>query len=79
MALLATRQHKVLVDIGTGIQYGAAPGDTALSQRDTAAVLPFLEPVPPRRLGADVRLIVPGTGCLVCVGAWPATPVRWMS
>lgn len=46
-ALLATLYHKALVDIGTGIFYGA-----------TAT----------RTMGADVRLILPGDGCLLCRG-----------
>lgn len=58
-ALLATLHHKVLVDIGTGIAFGAAPAGAA---RGDAARRPE------RIMGADVRLIVPGAGCLLCVG-----------
>ena len=53
-AILATLNHKVLVDIGTGIRF------TELRTSN-----------PERRnrvMGADVRLILPGDGCLLCRG-----------
>jgi predicted dinucleotide-binding enzyme len=52
-ALYATLYHKVLLDLGTGIHFAGDPADS-----------------PPRRraMGADVRLILPGDGCLLCRG-----------
>lgn len=52
-AILATLYHKVLVDLGTGVFYHAASGQ---AQGRT------------RTIGADVRLILPGDGCLLCRG-----------
>jgi len=45
-ALLATAYHRVLLDIGTGIQFADSS----------------------RSMGADIRLILPGDGCLLCRG-----------
>jgi len=45
-ALVAAAYHRVLVDVGTGIELDG----------------------PRRRLGADIRLILPGDGCLLCRG-----------
>lgn len=50
-AMLATFYHRVLIDIGTGIQLN-----------------PVGEARRARQMGADVRLIVPGDGCLLCRG-----------
>jgi molybdopterin/thiamine biosynthesis adenylyltransferase len=44
-ALVATLDHRVLLDVGTGVRFAAE-----------------------RILGLDVRLIVPGDGCLLCRG-----------
>lgn len=52
-AVTATLYHKILLDLGAGI---------------------FLEPAtvsaprPARRMGAELRLILPGDGCLLCRG-----------
>jgi hypothetical protein len=54
-AMLATRYHKVLLDVGTGI---------ALSTSTTQA-----PPHDDRTMGADVRLVLPGDGCLLCWGS----------
>lgn len=53
-AILATLYHKVLVDVGTGVFYHATSGQ---AQGRT------------RTMGADVRLILPGDGCLLCRGS----------
>lgn len=51
-AILAALYHQVLIDIGTGIFF---EGEASSGQRR-------------RVMGADVRLIVPGDGCLLCHG-----------
>lgn len=51
-AILATLYHKVLMDIGTGIFY-----QNQISPPHT-----------PRMMGADIRLILPDDGCLLCRG-----------
>jgi hypothetical protein len=56
-AILATLYHRVLVDIGTGILTGTGATDQNTGARRAV-----------RRLGADVRLILPGDGCLLCRG-----------
>jgi hypothetical protein len=56
-ALVATLYHKVLLDIATGVHF---PTDGA-SQT-------FSFSGRQRRMGAEVRLILPGSGCLLCVG-----------
>jgi hypothetical protein len=54
--LLAALYHEVLVDIGTGVHFP----DEATSPRTS---------LPPTRLmGFDVRLSLPGDGCLLCRG-----------
>ena len=58
-ATISTLYHKVLLDCAAGIQFSTpaqAPSSPA------AATLP-------RVMGADVRLIVPGDGCLLCRGS----------
>ena len=52
-AIISTLYHKVLVDIGTGIFYREST--TAEERGD-------------RTMGGDVRLILPGDGCLICRG-----------
>lgn len=52
-ALIATVHHRVLVDIGTGVLLA----DDAVQSRDRRI-----------RIGADVRVILPGEGCLLCRG-----------
>jgi hypothetical protein len=60
-AILGSLYHKVLVDIGTGIHFieeTAGPlGPRARGSRPRARVM-----------GADVRMILPGNGCLLCRG-----------
>ncbi len=54
--LVAALHHRVLVDLGTGVHFAEDAGAEA-------------GPGPvPRLMGADVRLIVPGDGCLLCRG-----------
>jgi hypothetical protein len=58
----ALYQHQVLLDIGTGVHRG--PSAEALSPPTRSGrANPH-----PRRMGADVRLILPGDGCLFCLG-----------
>ena len=52
-AVLATLYHKILIDVGSGIFFDAP---TAPRQPGH------------RTMGADIRLIVPGDGCLLCHG-----------
>jgi molybdopterin/thiamine biosynthesis adenylyltransferase len=52
-ALIATLDHKVLLDVGTGVRFENPER---------------IAPSPSRVMGADVRLIVPGDGCLLCRG-----------
>lgn len=59
--MLATLFNRVLVDIGTGIQFDAGSA-AAQSPADN------IGRGSQRTLGADVRLIVPGEGCLQCMG-----------
>jgi predicted dinucleotide-binding enzyme len=54
-AMLATCYHKVLLDVGTGIALHA-PGAPAPPHDD-------------RTMGADVRLVLPGDGRLLCWGS----------
>jgi molybdopterin/thiamine biosynthesis adenylyltransferase len=51
-ALIAVTHARVLLDVGTSVQVGRP-------ERFSAE---------PRDMGADIRLIVPGDGCLVCRG-----------
>lgn len=53
-ALTASREHLVHLDVGASIRF---PGSEARTD----------EPGP-RSMGADVRLIVPGDGCILCRG-----------
>ncbi len=57
-ALIATLYHAVLIDIGTGVHFPA----TNERIHDPQSVLRH------RVMGADVRMILPGDGCLLCVG-----------
>jgi hypothetical protein len=60
-ALIATAHHRVLVDIGTGIFFDPPGANGGLRINNDATL--------GRRLGADVRLILPGPeGCLLCQG-----------
>lgn len=52
-AIYATLYHKVLLDLGTGIRFATDPA---------------AGPQHRRMMGADVRLILPGDGCLLCRG-----------
>ena len=53
-ALIATAHHRVLVDIGTGV---VLEDVDAAQSRDRRV-----------RIGADVRVILPGEGCVLCRG-----------
>lgn len=56
---LACCYAKPLLDIGTGVfAHNASPTGTGSNRMDRAG----------RELGADVRLILPGDGCLLCWG-----------
>lgn len=57
-AIFSTLYHKVLLDCATGIQF-----PTPSSANSSSLTAPL-----PRIMGADVRLIVPGDGCLLCRG-----------
>jgi tRNA A37 threonylcarbamoyladenosine dehydratase len=57
-AILATLYHKVLVDIGTGIHFTTS--DTQIRNPQTT--------IRNRIMGADIRRILPGDGCLLCRG-----------
>lgn len=57
---LASCYEKPLLDIGTGIFNGESNQRSALSPQSPATSQ--------RRMGADVRLILPGDGCLLCWG-----------
>jgi len=77
-AVIATLYHKVLIDIGTGIFFHATGGDRAdsgsarQSVRPNATMQTTLPSSTPslslRRMGGDVRLILPSDGCLLCAG-----------
>jgi hypothetical protein len=77
-AIIATLYHKVLVDIGTGICYrGASRGGSesreerqseTRTQTTRAIPSPWAPSPALRMMGADVRLILPGGGCLLCSG-----------
>ena len=77
-AILATLYHRVLVDIGTGIFYRDSPAEEQTSgraQQREGLVQSALSPAfsasqqpAPRTMGADVRVILPGDGCLLCRG-----------
>jgi molybdopterin/thiamine biosynthesis adenylyltransferase len=58
--LIATLYHKVLLDIGTGIFHERGEQGSAFRIPHSA--------IRNRRMGADVRLIIPGDGCLLCRG-----------
>jgi hypothetical protein len=62
-ALLSTLYHKVLIDIGTGIHF---PEETTVSP-DSRPTSNGNSPRS-RLMGADVRMIIPGSGCLLCLG-----------
>lgn len=53
-ALIATTHHRVLVDIGTGVLLEDVDANQSRDRR--------------ARMGADVRVILPGEGCLLCRG-----------
>lgn len=57
--ILATLFHKVLLDIGTGIFNEGNNNRTAINRPPRGH---------PTNMGADVRLILPADGCLLCFG-----------
>jgi molybdopterin/thiamine biosynthesis adenylyltransferase len=57
-AVVATRYQRILIDVGVGV-LGSTEG-----RRGSFGVARSA----PERTGADVRLIVPGDGCLMCRG-----------
>lgn len=66
-AILAAAYHKVLLDIGTGVLPNADLADVnALSDSTGTAASSTTMQV---RCGSDIRLIVPGHGCLRCAGS----------
>jgi len=66
-SMLGVYYQKVVVDIGSGVHFGAGP-------------VPGPRPddvLPERTMGADLRLVVPGTpGCLLCRGGGLARGVQ---
>ncbi len=56
LGMLATLHHKPLLDIGTGVRFS----------HEAEARSPTPDN---RQMGADVRLIVPGSGCILCHGS----------
>jgi hypothetical protein len=60
VAIIGTLYHRVVVDVGTGIHF---PTDPVLTIRNPHSAIRN------RWMGADVRLIVPGDGCLLCRGS----------
>ncbi len=56
--LIATLFHKVLIDVGTGIHSTMTPAEIRHPQ----------SPIRNQIMGADIRLILPADGCLVCFG-----------
>jgi molybdopterin/thiamine biosynthesis adenylyltransferase len=69
--LIATLYHKVLLDIGTGIFLEDSRQPPAGSGQPSPIRIPnsgTLRVFRIRTMGADVRLIIPGDGCLLCRG-----------
>jgi hypothetical protein len=64
-ALLSTLYHKALIDIGAGIQFSTDESQ----QQSVSPAVSWLQRPAPRLMGADVRLILPGDGCLLCRGS----------
>lgn len=54
--ILATLYHKILLEISTGVLPSSNSKETTVSPIDS-------------RIGADIRLIIPGYGCLRCFGS----------
>jgi hypothetical protein len=68
---VAAFHHKVLIDIGTGVfRRSAAAQPPSAPDRLEDVPLQVRGPHPPydRAMGADVRVILPGDGCLRCRG-----------
>jgi molybdopterin/thiamine biosynthesis adenylyltransferase len=65
-AILATLYHKVLLDIGTGIHFTMT--DDPIRNPQRRPELAEGSEIRNREMGADVRLILPGDGCLLCRG-----------
>ena len=55
-AFVATAYHRLHLDVATGVH--VTPGDAAGLTNGAGR----------RNMGADVRLVVPGAGCLLCYG-----------
>jgi len=72
-ALVTTLYHRVLIDIGTGVFMEPSTantgehGDDGETARTTGSARSSSLPLR-RTMGADVRIIVPGDGCLLCLG-----------
>lgn len=64
-ALLSTLYHKVLLDVGTGVLEGA---ERSSISAEADSVAREGGPAPTLMMGADVRLVLPGDGCLLCRG-----------
>jgi hypothetical protein len=62
-AMMATLHHKVLLDVATGINF-----QEQSNPMDFKTITAPPSNPPRRSMGADVRLIVPGDGCLLCRG-----------
>ena len=68
VAVIAALYHRVLLDIGTGIFFGdASASEHGSGQGAWTPAAPR-----PREMGADVRLVLPGDGCLLCRGSLSA-------
>lgn len=66
-AAVSGRCLKILVDVGTGIHFGTNNHDP--TRRRTEAQTVGIGSHRPRRMGADIRLILPNSGvCLWCLG-----------
>jgi hypothetical protein len=64
-ALLSTLYHKVLLDVGAGVLLGQGTRRARATPAGAGAEVAW----PARRvMGADIRLVVPGDGCLLCRG-----------
>ncbi|HIE51603.1 MAG TPA: ThiF family adenylyltransferase, partial [Armatimonadetes bacterium] len=65
---LACLYHQPLLDIGTGVFHSALSHHVQAEEREGQLPYPRAGSPIPSDLGADVRLILPGDGCLLCAG-----------